>query len=210
MAHYPIGMDLSNRRCVVVGGGKVAQRKVETLREFGARVVVVSPEVTSRLREMAEDGSMELVTAEYEPRVLDGAFLVIAATDDREVNEAVSAEAQRRGILVNVVDDPELCTFFVPATVRRGDLLISVSTSGKSPYYARWIREHIQEHIGPECGELAEILGDLRDEVKSIYTSPEERIRAYERVVKSDVLELLRQGRREEAYARARECISQS
>jgi len=208
--HYPISIDLTNRRCVVVGGGKVAERKVDTLREYGAAVAVVSPEVTPRISRLADEGSIELLTETYDHAVLDGAFVVIAATDDREVNKYISKEAQRKGILVNVVDDPELCSFFVPATVRRGDLTISVSSSARSPFLARRVKETLDALIGPEYAELVELMGVVRDEVKALYADQSERTRAYGRVLDSDVPELLRRGRRNEAYARARECISRS
>lgn len=210
MPYCPISIDLSNRRCVVIGGGQVAERKVEMLREFGARVTVVAPDITSRLAEMATDGSIEVVSGMYEPSVLNGALLAVAATNNREVNKAVFEEAQRQGILVNVVDDPDLCTFFVPAIIRRGDLVISVSTSGNSPLLARRLREQIESAFGPEYGQLAELMGMLRDEVKTLYNDPKQRNRAYERLIDSDVLDLLRQGRRDDAIARARECILQS
>jgi precorrin-2 dehydrogenase/sirohydrochlorin ferrochelatase len=207
MAHYSISVDLTNRKCVVVGGGRVAERKVETFLEFGAVVAVVSPELTPSLRDLADQGMIEHVAGAYEPSSLDGAFLVVAATDDTEVNKAVFAEARRRGTLVNVVDVPELCTFFVPAMVRRGDLVISVSTSGKSPAMARRIREELESEFGPAYGELAELLGELRDEVKARYPDMAQRNRAYVRILDSDVLDLLATGRRDEAIERARKCI---
>lgn len=207
MAHYPISVDLRNRRCVVVGGGTVAQRKVETLIEFGAAVAVVAPELTPRLRELASKGVIEHMAGMYEPANLDGAFLAVAATDDPETNKAVSAEAQRRGVLVNVVDRPDLCTFFVPAIVRQGELVISVSTSGRSPAMARRIREELEAGFGPQHGELAELLGDLRDEVKARYTDMTDRNRAYVRILDSDALDLLAAGKKDEAVQRARKCI---
>ncbi len=207
MAHYPINVDLSGRRCVVVGGGAVAERKVESLIAFGAAVVVVAPEVTPALREMAERGVVEHVCAPYESRHLNGAFLAIAATDDREVNKAVYSDAQTRAILVNVVDDPELCVFYVPAVVRRGDFLISVSTSGKAPAMAKRIREQLEMRYGPEYGELVELMGELREEIKSRYPSSAGRMRAYSRILDSDALRLLAEGKRDEARQRARQCI---
>lgn len=207
MAHYSISVDLTNRKCVVVGGGRVAERKVETFLEFGADVAVVSPELTPALRGLADTRTIEHVARQYQPADLDGAFLVVAATNDTEVNKAVFTEAQRRGVLVNVVDVPELCTFFVPAIVRRGDVVISVSTSGKSPSMARRIREELESEFGPHYGELAELLGELRDEVKTRYPDMADRSRAYVRVLDSDVLELLAAGKRDEAVERARKCI---
>ena len=207
MAHYPIGVDLTNRRCVVVGGGVIAERKVETLLAFRAAVHVVAPELTERLSVLANEGTIEHAARVYEHGILDGAFLVIAATDHRETNKSVSAEAQRRGILVNVVDDPALCTFFVPAMVRRGDLVISVSTSGNSPAMARRVRERLESLFGPEYGKLAELMGSLREEVKTTYPDQADRNRAFVRILDSDVMDLLAQGKRDEALARARKCI---
>ncbi len=207
MAHYSISIDLTDRRCVVVGGGAIAERKVETLLEFRAAVRVVAPELTERLSVLADQGTVEHAARVYEHGVLDGAFLVIAATDRRETNKSVSAEAQRRGILVNVVDDPALCTFFVPAIVRRADLVISVSTSGNSPAMARRVREKLESLFGPEYGELAELMGSMRDEVKARYPDQADRSRAFVRILDSDVMELLARGKRDEALARAQKCI---
>jgi precorrin-2 dehydrogenase/sirohydrochlorin ferrochelatase len=205
--HYPINIDLKNKKCVVIGGGKVAERKAITLREFGADVVVVAPEITPELQNLADNGSVCHITGMYELENLNGAFLVIAATDNREVNTAISSDAQKRGILVNVVDDPEICTYFVPAMVQRGDFIISISTSGKSPTLARRTREQLESQFGPEYGDLAELLGDLRDEVKSRHVDIADRNRAYMRILDSDVPRLLAEGKRDEAYTRARECI---
>lgn len=185
----------------------MAERKARTLSEFGAAVTVVAPELTVGMREMADSGVVIYVDDLFRSDVLDGAFLAIAATDDSEVNRAVYLESERRGILVNVVDDPELCTFYAPAVVQRGNLIISVSTSGESPTLARKIRENLDLQFGKEYGELSKLLGELRDEVKTRYSQIGERGEAYSRIVESEVLELLAQGRCEEAKRRARQCI---
>lgn len=207
MAHYSISVNLAHRKCVVVGGGKIAERKAKTLLDFDARVHVVSPELTATLSELANQGLIEHAAQNYNSTHLDGAFLAVAATDDMLVNRAVSVDAQSRNILVNVVDVPELCTFFVPAMVRRGDLVISVSTSGKSPALARRIRQRLESDFGSEYGELAALLGEVRSEVKARYPDISERNRAYLRILDSDVLDLLAAGRTKEAIERARECI---
>lgn len=207
MAHYSISINLTDRKCVVIGGGTVAQRKTETFLDFGAQVTVISPELATTLRELADGGLIEHITDSYRPSHLDGAFLVVAATDDAEVNTAVSEEARSRGLLVNVVDVPELCSFFVPAMVRRGDVVISVSTSGKSPAMARRIRERLETQFGPEYGAFAALLGELRPEVKALYPDAADRNRAYRRILDSDVIHLLAAGRTKEAVERARECI---
>jgi len=207
MPHYPINLDLKNRRCIVVGGGEVAERKVETLLEFDAAVVVIAPDLTSRLECHAEQGLIQHLRGAYAPEMLEGAFLVFAATDSREANRAVSEECRKRGILVNVADDPELCTFFVPAMVRRGDFVIGISTSGRSPALAKRVRESLESEFGPEYGELADLMGELRDEVKSKYPDQADRSRAFVRILNSNVLDLLAQGKRDEAMEKARECI---
>lgn len=216
MSHYPININLAHRRCLVVGGGSVAERKVETLLEFGAEVIVIAPELTPALSDLVEKRLIQHVAMSYRSDIsyrsdlsdrLHGAFLVFAATDDREVNKRVSADCRSRGILVNVVDDPELCTFFVPAILRRDDLIISVSTSGKSPAMARWLREKLEKDYGLEYGQLADILGELRDEVKAKYPDPADRNQAYLRILGSDVLDLLTAGKQSEALTKARSLI---
>ena len=181
---------------------------MESLLEFGAVVRVVSPEITQGLSEWATESRIEHVESEYRAEHLAGAFLVIGATDDRETNKQVSSDAHDRGMLVNIVDDPELCSFFVPASVTRGDLVFSVSTSGKSPTMARRIREEIEARYGPEYGLLADLLGALRDEVKAKYATMDERASAYNRILDSDALRLLAEGRHDEALETARTCIS--
>lgn len=207
MPHYPISLDLNGKKCVVIGGGSVGERKVEMLLEFGASVTVVAPEITPAIRELASQKTIRYVPGVYTPASLQGMFLVIAATSERGVNRAISEECQRCGILVNVADDPDLCTFFVPAIVRRGDFTIGVSTSGRSPALAKRVRESLESSFGPEYGELAEVMGDLRDEVKAKYEDPADRVRAYERILDSDVLDLLAKGKRDEAVMKARKCI---
>ncbi len=132
---------------------------------------------------------------------------MIGATDDRGTNKQVSSDARDRRILVNVVDDPELCSFFVPASVMRGDLVISVSTSGKSPAMARRIREEIEARYGPEYGMLADLLGSLRSEIKAKYATMDERASAYNRILDSNALRLLAEGRHDEALETAHKCI---
>jgi len=207
MPYYPINLNLSGRTCAVIGGGAVAERKTESLLEYGASVRVVSPDLTPRLAGLKSEGRIEHLESEYRPERLEGAFLVIGATDDREVNRRISGDARAAGIPVNIVDDPKLCTFFVPASVRRGDLVISVSTSGSSPSLARTIREELEARYGPEYGRLADLLGSLRDEVKERYASMEERAAAYERILRSEALRLLAEESFDEALEAARECI---
>lgn len=200
---------MTDKKTLVVGGGVVALRKVETLLEFGSNVVVVSPEVSPGLRSLAEYGKIEIKLKSYSREDLEGIILAIAATDDRGVNTQVSEDARAAGILVNVVDDPELCSFIVPAVVRRKDLTISVATGGKSPALARRVKEMIEVTIGPEYGELADILGEIRHIAKERIESQPEREKAFSRIIESKVLDLIRQGYHDEARALAIRILEQ-
>ena len=144
---YPIALELSGKRCLVVGGGVIADGKLDALVAAGARITLVSPDVLPRIAGFATDGQIDWRRRPYEPADLDGAFLVIAATDDRAVNAGVAAEARARGILVNAVDDIPHCDFFAVAIVRRGDLQLAISTNGRSPAFARWLRERFDREI---------------------------------------------------------------
>jgi precorrin-2 dehydrogenase/sirohydrochlorin ferrochelatase len=161
-AYYPVFLDLRGKPCVVVGGGRVAERKALALLAAGARLTVVSPALTVRLRKEKDGGRLRHVERAFRPGDLRGAFLVIAATDDEKVNEAVAA---RKDLLVNVVDRPEHCTFIVPASVRRGPLHVAISTSGSSPYLRKLsrIRERAVQEI-PDPRERERFLKTLASE----------------------------------------------
>ncbi len=161
MAYYPIVLT-GPIAAVVIGGGQIAERKVQGLLQGGAEITVISPSLSPALQRLAQDGSVRAVLRNYLPGDLAGAHLVIAATDDPAVNAAIAEEARQRGCLINVVDDPQRCTFHVPAVIRRGEIVISISTTGTSPALARYLRRHLDVLIGPEYGQLAEILAELR------------------------------------------------
>lgn len=162
---YPISLNIENRSCLVVGGGSVAERKVCSLLECGARVKVVSPVLSGELRNLADIGRIGYRCGEYCPEDLDGVFLVIGATDSDSINRRVAADCFSRGLLVNVVDDPPNGNFFVPAVIRRGSLQIAISTDGKSPLLARRIREELDEMFGPEYQQVVDLLGEIREEI---------------------------------------------
>lgn len=203
---YPAILVLDGRLGVVVGGGEVAERKVGTLLDAGAKVRVVAEVLTNRLQERAEAGEIEWVQRRYERGDLAGAAVVVAATDDGEVNQGVSEEATASGIPVNVVDDAARCSFIAPSIVRRGDLLIAVSTGGRAPALAVRIRERLEREFGEEYARFLEIAGSLRDEARPA-GDQDERAAAWYRVVDSDVMDLVRAGKIEEARARARELL---
>ncbi len=159
---FPMFLKLEGRQCLVVGAGKVGEPKIASLLDTGARVRVVALDASPAVREWAHDGRIELDLRAFSPDNLDGAFLAVVATSSRSLNERVYREAQRRGVLCNVVDVPDLCDFFYPAVVRRGDLQIAVSTAGQSPSLAQQIRRQLEKQFGPGYAEWVAELGETR------------------------------------------------
>ncbi len=162
MSFYPVCIDLEGKECVVVGGGRVAQRKVLGLLSCGARVTVISPVLTDELTVRRAKGEITWKNRKYRSGDLKVAFLVIAATDDKETQEQVHREATERNLLLNVADVPRRCNFILPATARQGDLAISVSTAGKSPALARKLRVELEKRYGVEYRAVVDILGAIR------------------------------------------------
>jgi len=188
---YPIILNLSGRRAVVVGGGEVALRKARALADAGAEVRVVAPKL---LPEFAEDGRFECLAERYQKRHLKGALVAVAATDDEAVNRQVAEDARAAGVLVNVVDRPELCDFIVPAQVRRGDLLIAISTGGAAPALAKRLRERLEKEFGPEYATLLEALREVREDMKQRNIPADLRRRIFERLAEDDIVAAARQG----------------
>lgn len=204
---YPAFLDLRDRRTVVVGGGAIAEQKVLGLLASGARVTVVSPMVTLKIRDLVRQDDVALVPRSYLPGDLEGAFLAIAATDDGAVNEAVWAEAEQRGILLNAVDDLPHCSFIAPSLHRSGDVTVAVSTAGKSPALAVRLRERIGRMIGPEYAAFADLLGALRPSVAARVPDQRARLELWYRIVDSDAVDLLRRGDRAGAERRIAQLI---
>jgi siroheme synthase-like protein len=192
--YYPVFLDLAGRLCVVVGGGTIAERKVTGLLESGARVVVVAPALTPLLAELDRKGRFERRARTYRPGDLKGAFLAIAATDDKAVHERIAIEAKRRNVLLNVVDDVPLCQFIAPSIARRGDLTVAVSTAGKAPVLAVRLRQQIEGMLRPEHARFLEIAGTLRQPLATRYPDFAERRALWYRLVDSDILEKLGEG----------------
>jgi precorrin-2 dehydrogenase/sirohydrochlorin ferrochelatase len=162
---FPMFVKLAGRRVLVVGAGAVAEVKIRSLLDTGARIRVVALQAKRAVHEWANAGAIALEERAFVPADLDDVFLVVAATSSRELNELIFSEAQRRQSLCNVVDVPELCDFFYPAVVRRGDLQIAISTSGQSPLLAQRIRKRLEQQFGPEYAEWVAELGKIRREV---------------------------------------------
>lgn len=200
---YPISVRLSGKKCLVVGGGRVAQRKVMSLLECGAFVTVVSLTLTDGLKELVAAGGLIYRQGSYETSDLQGVFLVIGATDNDNVNRKVAQDCFDRNILVNVVDDPPNGNFFVPAQVRRGSFSIAVSTDGKSPMFARRIREELENIYPIEYGEIVNLIGELRSKVISEVTDEQEKAQVLKQMVDQNLMQLLREGH----YDRAKELV---
>jgi len=167
MGYYPVLLDLAGRRCLMVGGGSVAERRVDALLAAGAQVTVISPRVTQPLAALAAEGRIGLESRGYREGDLAGNDLVFVATDAGEVNAAVAREARERGLWINATDDPAHCTFILPALVRRGDLTVAVATGGTSPALARAVREELEAYLTAEYATLAAIAAEARREVRA-------------------------------------------
>lgn len=198
--YYPVALDLRDRACLVVGGGSVAEGKVEGLLDAGARVTVVSPSLTVRLTAWAAADRIAHRAREYRADDLDGQHLVFAATDRREVTEAVAADGRQRGLWVNAADDPVYCDFLLPSVLRRGRLVVAVSTGGASPALAARVRRDLESYFTPEYGDLVELAAEVRHELRA------GGLRAdgvfWRDALDADLRRLLAEGRRGDAKAR--------
>jgi uroporphyrin-III C-methyltransferase/precorrin-2 dehydrogenase/sirohydrochlorin ferrochelatase len=191
MDYFPIFFNIQGRRCLVVGGGEVAVRKVSLLMQAGARVAVVSPDLAAELAALAAEGRIEHVAARFDPAYLDECHLVVAATDDEQVNRAVSEGAQTRRIPVNVVDNPDLCTFIVPSIIDRSPLIAAVSSGGVSPVLARLVRARLETLIPAAYGRLAGLAAAFRDKVKARFKNPKDRRIFWEQVLQGSIAEMV-------------------
>jgi precorrin-2 dehydrogenase / sirohydrochlorin ferrochelatase len=197
---YMACLKLKGRRCLVVGGGEVGLEKVEGLLACDGDVILVAPEAVPELVAYAEEGSIRWERRRYEPNDLDGAFLAIAATSDTDVNISISEEAERRAMLINVVDVPPLCNFILPAIVRSGPLAIAISTAGASPALAKRMKREIAETYGEPYARLAVILNDHRGWAKGTLPTYQDRKEFFEGIVNGDPdpVELVKDGREDE------------
>lgn len=196
---YPVMLEVRERRCVVIGGGSIGEGKVRGLLDAGARVTVIDPEPSSGLEELARAGNVTLVRRSYRSGDLKGAFVGIAATDDGLVNALVFEEAEAERVLFNAVDDSQYCHFAVPAIVRRGDLLLTLSTGGKSPALAKNLRRKLSQQLGEEYGVLVDLLAEVREEALAERSVGfDEWAARWERALKPDLIALVKQGRHQE------------
>lgn len=164
--YYPIFLNIKDKKCVVIGGGNVACRKIRALLECGAKVTVISPDFSKNLLKISRQKSIKLIKRSYRKEDIRGATLVIAATDNIEVNRKISEDSKKQGAIVNIVDDMEGSDYIVPSFFRRGSLTIAVSTGGKSPFLAKKIKEMLEDSFGKEYGLLVNLIGNIRTQMR--------------------------------------------
>lgn len=208
--YYPMMMDIRGCRCLLVGGGAVATRKVGALLEAGGRVTVVSPQLHRELQVLKDQGLIEHVNREYRAEDLDGTVLVFAATDDPEVNRAVCSEAKSRGVSVNSAAEPGEGTFTVPAMIHRGELTVAISTGGVSPALAQRIRRVLEKELGQEYEDLLRLLQGIRPKVLRAIPTQQERQILLDRIIDSDLLPLLKERKRDAALSRLSDLLGEA
>ncbi len=192
MKLYPIYLKLENQSCVVFGGGKVATRKVLGLLNAGARVTVISPDLSPELFKMWTEGTITCHYRPYHRGDVQGYVLAVSATNILEVNQQIAAEAREAGVFVNVVDVPELCDFYLPAIVQRGDLQIAISTNGIFPALAREIRKYLEKEFDESLGDVLRLAGQIRLRLQQKYPNPEQRQKIVNEIVVPKILESLK------------------
>ncbi|MDP2644343.1 MAG: bifunctional precorrin-2 dehydrogenase/sirohydrochlorin ferrochelatase [Desulfobacterales bacterium] len=193
MRYYPINLDIQGRKCLVVGGGPVATRKVGTLLSCGAGVTVVSPEASGEIRQLAAAGSVRWRPRPYESSDLGGMFLVIGATDNEELNLQIHTDAERRGKLCNIADQPKASNFIVPSIVNRGDLIVAISTSGKSPAFSKKLRRDLESYFGDEYAVFLRLMGAIRSKLLRAKHEPEVHKPLFELLIEGGLLEMIRE-----------------
>ena len=198
--YYPVYLNLKGRPCVILGGGRVAEGKISRLREAGATITVISPQVTPVIRTAAQEGQLKWCEREYQDGDLEQAFLAIAATNVRSVNREIFQEAERQNVLLNVVDDAPLCTFIAPSIVERGPVTLAISTGGASPALARKLRESLTHDPVLDWADLAGVMSQVRNQVKKqgAVVDPQR----WQCCLSSQLLDLARSGREEQAGAK--------
>lgn len=197
MGYYPIFLDMAGRRCVVIGGGAVAERKIEGLLQVGATVAVISPSLTKALESWAEEGKIRYITREYRAGDLAGYQLAFVATDDPKANTAVHQEGRERGVWVNAADDPAHCDFILPSVLRRGGLVVAVATGGTSPALSRAIKEELETYFTEDYATLTAIVAEVRGQLKEGSSLPSAA--EWRKALNGDFRRLIKEGKQEEA-----------
>lgn len=201
-SYYPIYLDLENKRCIIIGGGKIAERKCLSLMKSGAIVTVISPDITKRLEYYKEKGKIKHIPRLYTKGDLKSSFLVIAATDSEEINRKVYFEAKDRNILLNVVDNPELCNFIVPSVFKQGDLKIAICTCGSSPAFSKRVRKELEAIYSPEFSQYLNFIKKIRNRIKSGIKNRKEREDILKYLASQEIFDTLRKDGYEAAKKR--------
>jgi uroporphyrin-III C-methyltransferase / precorrin-2 dehydrogenase / sirohydrochlorin ferrochelatase len=201
MSYFPIFLKLEDKPCLVVGGGEVAARKTQQLLKAGAKVFIVAPEIESSLEQLKQSDQIQHLQQKYDESCLQDKVLVIAATDDTSINNTIAEQAKKNNILVNVVDNPALCTFIMPSVIDRSPVIVAVSTGGASPVLARLLRARLETLIPSSYGKLAGLIARFRDRVKENFPTIRERRRFWEDVLQGPVAEMLYAGQDKNALA---------
>lgn len=204
---YPINLQISRQPCMVVGGGSVAERKATALLAAGGVVTIVSPYLTKLLTLLVEEKAIIHIARAYQQGDVNDFFIVICATDNGEVNKLIAEEGMSVGALVNVTDAPELGNFSVPSQISHGDLLLTISTGGKSPALAKRLREELEERYGPEYGIYLELVAKARAEIKKQFSTAKEREAFWRKTLDQEVIVLLKEGKIKEAEAKINNAI---
>jgi precorrin-2 dehydrogenase / sirohydrochlorin ferrochelatase len=198
MKYYPVNLNIEDRKCLVVGGGPVAFRKARMLMDCGAEVTVVSMDFCDEFQKLKNMSSISLVQRKYFSSDLDGKFLVISATDDSELNRRISADAEKKNMLCNIADVPDICNFILPSVIRRGDLVVSVSTSGRSPAFAKHLRKELENNFGDEYARFLYLMGAIRKKLLQTEHAPEAHKPIFEQLIQSGLLSMIKNEQKEE------------
>lgn len=209
MTFYPVYLNLDGRRVVVIGGGRIAERKIEGLLATRASIVVISPRITRRVEGLVRSKLIEWKKRTYASGDCAGAALVFSATGDPFVRTAVFEEARAARIIVNTVDDPAFCDFIMPAVIRRGDLTVAISTAGSSPALAARLRRKLSKILGQEYARMLELMSRVRPEIRRRFEDPDDRKDVHYRIVSSEVLGLLKNKDHDAADRRVREIMDE-
>lgn len=202
---YPVNLIVAGRRCIVVGAGRIGARKIDGLLAAGAAVHVVAPEAVDAVQDLVTSGRITWDAREFRADDLDRAWLAVAATASAEVNRAVFDAGEARRVWVNAADDPASCSYTLMSVVRRGDLVVTIGTNGRSPALATYLKDRLTAEIGPEYGTLLEILGEAREAIRASGRSSEDA--DWRRAIDSGILDLIRAGREAEARELLRSCL---
>ncbi len=205
---YPLGLRIYGKLCVVVGGGKVGERKVLGLLEHEARVRLVSPQATETLKRLAIEGRLEWRARGARPADIVDATLLFLASSDSALHDELEKAARAQGILVNRADAPEQCDFIVPASFRAGNIEVAVFSSGEAPFFARWLRCRLESELSRNLSSMGELMAQLRAEIKQLPIDQEQRATLLNSVLESDVLDVLRSEGMDAAMARARQIVA--